>query len=313
MDEKLEKVSCDLQGFEFYKINEMDIPENSYIISNQNFRDVLYNPHLAGIRLQKRMEKASVAAAKAISKLALEGKGIKKANLCECVFLSGGLFYDLNFGFSQQFGVSLPQCFMGIKRQKIEGTAGDFEAVAGYANFEALPDEATILIGDTTASGATLRKGILEISKIAENEGKKIERIVMFTLAAPLRAMREFSKACEEISEVHDGLEYYFLGAQQVFHLMEDGTDLRFRGPDAIIADLEIEYSRGIWGEWLCENMKCAIFDWGTRCKNPLAHINEFGEFAGKKLGECDEKGCAVLERMLDEAGQIREEYEEII
>lgn len=310
MDSKLTSFSLDLPGFEIYRLEEEGIAKDSYVVSNQAFRDVLYNPHLAGRRLQNRMKKAAVAATKAITKISLEEKGIKKSNLCELVFLSGGLFYELNHGFSMELEVSLPQCFLGISRHKVSGSRGDFEARVGYANFESLPDESTILIGDTLASGATIKKGIMELSKVAQENDKRIERIVFFSLAAPLRGARNFAEACEEISEIHDGLEYHFFGAQQIFHLMDDGTDLRFRGRDAIIPDDELDYSKKTWGEWLCSKMKCAIFDWGTRCKNPMRHWEEFEEFANEALQNCeDSKGIEVLERMLDELKEMREEY----
>lgn len=313
MDKRLNRISTNIRGLDEYKLDEQGISNNSYLICHQSFRDVLYSPHLAGRRLQERMKKAGVTAAKAIIEMALSDKGVKKSNLCELVILSGGLFYELNYGFSQELEVSLPQCFLGVSRRKKEGTAGDFYADATYANFEALPDDATILIGDTLATGVSAQKGILELGRIATEQDKKIDKIIFFSLAPPLRGMRSFCEACEQISEEHDGMRYYFLGAQQVFHLMEDGTDLRFRGKDAIIPAAEIEYSREIWGEWLCENMKCAIFDWGTRCKNPILHWNEFEEFATQKLDECDEKGCAVLEKMLDELREMREEYQKEI
>lgn len=71
----------------------------------------------------------------------------KRENTCELVFLSGGLYYALNFGFKKEFGFALPQCFIGIQRQRVEGKSGEFRAVAGYGNFESLPDNAHVIIG----------------------------------------------------------------------------------------------------------------------------------------------------------------------
>ncbi len=311
MDKRLSRIDTQIIGLEAHRLEEQEIPKNTYILEHQAFRDVLYNPHLVAKVLQERMKKASVIASKAICEIALKNKNIKKADLCELVFLSGGLFYELNHGFAQTLEVSLPQCFLGISRHKIQNTQGDFLAKVGYENFESLPNNSTILIGDTLASGATIKEGILQLSKYATQNDKKIDRIIFFSLASPLRGIRNFYEACENISEQHDGIEIYFFGAQQIFHLMPDGTDLRFVGKDSIASDQAISYGKHIWGDWLLENMKCAIFDWGTRCKNPIAHFREFEEFAHNALNHCeDEKAQTVLEKMLDDIKNMKTQYE---
>ena len=45
--------------------------------------------------------------------------------------------------------------------------------------------------------------------------------------------------------------------------------------------------------------MKCAVFDWGTRCKNPIRHYHEFLKFVEDIKGkEMDGKARAVIEKM---------------
>jgi hypothetical protein len=65
------------------------------------------------------------------------------------------------------------------------------------------------------------------------------------------------------------------------------------------------------YGEYLGREMKCAVFDWGTRCKNPIKHYNEFLEFADSMLGrELDELSRSVIEKMKKETLEKLEELE---
>ncbi|MEM4633987.1 MAG: hypothetical protein QW275_02415, partial [Candidatus Anstonellaceae archaeon] len=58
------------------------------------------------------------------------------------------------------------------------------------------------------------------------------------------------------------------------------------------------------YGKYLSKNMRCAVFDWGTRCKNPKAHLEEFIKYADEELSslKIDQKGRMVLMRMKKEA-----------
>jgi len=95
----------------------------------------------------------------------------------------------------------------------------------------------------------------------------------------------------------------YLIVAEQLFHLMPDGTDLRFFGKDALMPDETKTYTLKTYGDFLASNMKCAVFDWGTRCKNPKRHYDEFLEFADgiAKDAGLDAKGRKEIGRMRDE------------
>jgi hypothetical protein len=59
------------------------------------------------------------------------------------------------------------------------------------------------------------------------------------------------------------------------------------------------------YGEYFSKNMKCAVFDWGTRCKNPKAHLIEFIEYAKTEMKkDLDKKGKKLISKMLQEAQQ---------
>ncbi len=84
---------------------------------------------------------------------------------------------------------------------------------------------------------------------------------------------------------------------------MPDGTDLRFLYPDAVMPQETRKRILDRYGEFLGLEMKCAVFDWGTRCKNPARHYREFLEFADSMLGKkIDSKSGIVLSMMKKKA-----------
>jgi len=282
-----------------YCVADESLLPDTYIICSDAARSVLYSPHLVGKRLQDAMEKnsaifADITAARVLS-------GAKRESICELVLLSGGLYYSLNHGFKKSFGFALQQCFIGIQRQRVEGRQGQFRAVAGYENFESLPNDAHVIIGDTMATGSTLVKGIQLLLDAAEDRGRSIKSITVLTLAGSADGARKLCKlARTHILPQHPGCKVSLYACEMLFHLMPDGTDLRFLMPDSIMPDESRQEALQRYGKYLSKNMRCAVFDWGTRCKNPKAHLLEFLEYSSRELSSLsiDEKGRSVLLRM---------------
>ncbi|MEM4137716.1 MAG: hypothetical protein QXV64_02390 [Candidatus Anstonellaceae archaeon] len=293
------------RGLKIYKIVEEEFPQNSYIICHKSFSDVLYHPYSAGISLQNKMQRVGVEFVKAIQFLCLKNKTPRKT-LVELVLLSGGLFYNLNFGFKKLFNFSLPQCFLGISRFMLPQKFGEFDARIDYSNFEALQDNATIVIGDTLATGATLSKAIEHLKKISEEKNKKINSIFFVTLAGSKKGAIAFKKALEKFENINSAIIF----AHQVFHLMPDGTDLRFFGPDVIIPPPTKSQTQKFYGEELGKNFKCAVFDWGTRCKNPLAHYEEFENYIKEFYPTVSgAKSKSVLQKLLLKVKKEKNSY----
>jgi hypothetical protein len=187
---------------------------------------------------------------------------------------------------------------LGIKRQKVEGSEGQFRAVSTYENFESLPQDASVIIGDTVATGSTLVRAIKELESAMDEKDGDIKRIVVCSLACSAEGARKLKKLEEKMAE--RGSELHLVVAEQLFHLMPDGTDLRFLREDSAMPDETREYTLQRYGEFLGREMKCAVFDWGTRCKNPKAHYEEFLSFCDEALkgGQIDEKGLLEISRM---------------
>ncbi len=283
-------------NYNLYKIKDKTIPKNTYIITSEKIKKVLYNPHLAGKKLQDAMEEVSTIFIKAISDKGL--KEVKPSSVVEYVLLAGGLYYNINYGFKKVYDRALPQCFLGIKRQRIEGTDGKFTAVTTYENFESLQNDTTVIVGDTIASGATIIRAIQNLEDALEEKDYSLKNLIIISLACSTKGARKLKKIEKKIK----GNLYLFV-AEQLFHVMPNGTDLRFLKEETIIPDETRQYTLKTYGEFLGQEMKCAVFDWGTRCKNPKKHYEEFLEFAEEilKNPKIDKQGQEVIENMKKE------------
>jgi uracil phosphoribosyltransferase len=291
-------VNLSKESYNLYRIEESNLPTNTYILSSAASREILYNPHIAGKELQTAMERLSPLFMEAATEKAL--KGTRVESIAEFVLLAGGLYYYMARGFRTLHGYALPQCFLGIKRQRVEGKEGEFRAVSTYENFESLPNDATVIIGDTVATGATIIRAIKDLEAAAAEKSGSIKKLVICSLACSTEGARRLRKLEERMVAADPNFRLYLLVAEQLFHLMPDGTDLRFFKEDVIVPEETRKYTMERYGEFLGKEMKCAVFDWGTRCKNPKKHYAEFLEFCDEilKNEKLDDKGKQEIERM---------------
>jgi len=295
--------------YRMYKLTEEKMPENTFIVCSEYASSILYRPHIAGKELQDRMEDVAEIFIDAVGRTVLKGK--KTSQTTELIFLAGGLYYQLNHGFKEKYNKAIPQCFLGIKRQRIEGTEGGFTAVATYENFESLPDNATVIIGDTIATGATLQKGIYHLLDSFQERNYKLENLVVCSLACSVHGAHLMKEIEKRVKRDFPDANVYLFVAEELFHLMPDGTDLRFLYPDAVMPDETRYRILKNYGEYLGKEMKCAVFDWGTRCKNPIKHYHEFLEFAEEMLKrDLDAKSKEVITKMEKETKQALTELD---
>jgi len=299
-------------NYRLYKITANNMPKQTYVICSNFSREILYNPHIAGKDLQTKMEKLSPFFIDIATQKALKGRMI--GDVVEFVLLAGGLYYFMARGFRELCNYALPQCFLGIKRQRIEGTEGKFKAVSTYENFESLPKDACVIIGDTIATGATMIRAGNELRRACNEIKGRIDKLIICSLACSAEGARRLKKLEDEMHKLNPEFELYLIVAEQLFHLMPDGTDLRFLGEDSLIPKETKEYTFERYGEFLGKEMKCAVFDWGTRCKNPKEHYLEFIEFSNEILSqEINEKTRDEINRMKEECSTYLKSLEKKI
>ncbi|MBD3210228.1 hypothetical protein GF318_02500 [Candidatus Micrarchaeota archaeon] len=301
------------EDYSVYRMEESGLPSNTYLLSSDASRSILYNPHVAGVELQTRMEKVSPLFIDAATEKALKGTRID--NMVEFVLLAGGLYYFMARGFRERHGLALPQCFLGIKRQRVEGTEGKFKAVSTYENFESLPRNASVIIGDTIATGATMVRALGELERASSEIRGKIDKLVICSLACSSDGAKLLKSLEDRMKRANPDFRMYLFAAEQLFHLMPDGTDMRFLGEKSMVPEQSREHTLERYGPALGKKMKCAVFDWGTRCKNPKKHYNEFLEFAEEILDgpELDEKGKSEIRRMQKEINEKLQSLEKTL
>ena len=296
-------------GYRMYRIGDESMPENSFIICSDYASDILYRPHIAGKDLLDLTEKMAFVFMDAVGREVLRGK--RTEDITELVFLAGGLYYQLNSGFRKRYGMALPQCFLGIKRQRVEGSEGEFTAVATYENFESLPDNGTVIIGDTIATGATLQKGIYHLLDALAEKKYRLENLVICSIACSSEGAKLLKEVESRVRKDHPKAKVWLFAAEELFHLMPDGTDLRFLYGDAVMPDETKGRILERYGTYLGHEMKCAVFDWGTRCKNPMRHFADFMEFVHEIKGkELDQKSRNVIGKMEGETKKMIAEFE---
>lgn len=307
------RLESEEKEYRLYRAAGEQFPENTFIFCSEISRSILYNPQIAGRELQERMERASRIFVDIAGKKALCGR--KFGDLVEFVLLSGGLYYCMARGFRETHGHALPQCFLGIKRERVEGGEGQFRAVSTYENFESLPKNPGVVIGDTIATGSTIIRAVGELEKAVEAVDGKLDSLAVCSLACSTEGARRLGSMEKKMRVRNPDFRLHLIVAEQLFHLMPDGTDLRFLREDSVMPDETKDYTLDAYGEALGKEMKCAIFDWGTRCKNPKAHYMEFIQFCDRALaeGKLDAKGRAEMGRMKGGAEAGLEEFEGIL
>jgi hypothetical protein len=295
--------------YRLYRIENSEMPDESYVLCHDSISRILYRPHIAGKELQDRMAEVATLFMDAIGRKVLKGK--KHQQITEVIFLAGGLYYQLNHGFKLKYNRILPQCFLGIKRQRIEGSEGEFTAVATYENFESLPDNGTVIIGDTIATGATLQKGIYHLLDAIQEKKYKLENLVICSLACSVNGAKLLKEVEARVKRESPNARVFLFVGEQLFHLMPDGTDLRLLYHDSVMPEETKKRILELYGEHLGKEMKCAVFDWGTRCKNPIKHYHEFMEFIHEiKRTKLDEKSRAVIEKMEKETKESLADFD---
>jgi len=282
------------------------IPESSFIFSSKPSRALLSQQWLAGKDVQRLAEDASTVFLH-IAKEHGPLKGLAPAQICEVVLLCGGIYYGIGKAFLRVFGKAAQQCFIGIKRY--QEPDGSWKANASYSNFEALKDNATLVIGDTIASGATMAKAISTIKEEVLRRNMRLNSIIVFSLAGGVDGVRRLRAVEEELRAIWPGFRMYYYGAEGIFHVEPNGTDMPFNNPNTVLTpEMSAELAKK---PLVFEKMKCCIFDWGNRCKNPIGHWHEFIEFCDELLSkETDPTKRAEIKRWRKKAERDIAKYQ---
>ncbi|KXB03448.1 hypothetical protein AKJ48_03880 [candidate division MSBL1 archaeon SCGC-AAA261O19] len=204
---------------------------------------------------------------------------------------------------------------MGARRHRV--SEEEFRAEINYTNFDPLPENGVLIIGDTIATGSTLSRALGEVRDELRRRDYGVKRLVVFSIAAAFRGCTKLLEWEKRFREWWPDFEVHLFAAEALFGL-ESGTHLRFRKPEeAIVPTNTKKYVTRTYGDYeeayLPGNI-CSIFDWGDRNFKPDRHLEDVLKFARTSIEKAeDDKSKEILEELEEGALAELERYKSSI
>lgn len=244
-----------------YHLRPLDT--DTYILESPALEAFLFDRTIVGIPLLDAARDATAHWLAALRDLELLDPAGDVAGL---TILTGGLYYGLQPAYQAVFGALLPENFIGVRRHLDERRR--WFADQHYQSFEA--PARTVLIGDTVASGVSVCQGLRTFAQWAASLG--LEQVHFFSACGSRIGGQRIRVACAEL-----GLRCTFTHGLAAFGLAAQGwqlpeTDLPWLHPDTLTHPRYLERARVAFQD----RPVCAIGDWGLRCKNPRAYLEEW-------------------------------------
>jgi hypothetical protein len=301
--EILEKIRVPIEG-NVYKVDHPKLPRNSYIICMPQAKKILYNPVVCGGKLGKLAVDCNKVFLRASRHLVPGFKELRAKEVTEIVILRGGLGYSIDVALNELFGGYLPRCFIGARRFRISGE--EFGAEISYCNFDPLPDNGVLLMGDTIATGASLSQVLGELEEELLRRDYGIKKLLVFSIAAAFNGCTKLAEWEEKFREHWPKFRVHLFTAEALFGL-DEGTHLRFRKEgEAIVPEETRAYVSRVYGDYETSYLPgniCAIFDWGDRIFRLKQHLEDVLKFARSSIKMAkDRKSREVLMGMEREA-----------
>jgi uracil phosphoribosyltransferase len=287
-----------------YKVSHPQLPRNTYILCMSSARKILYDPVVCGERLRRLAIECNKTFLKTAWQLVPNLKKTRANDICEVVVLRGGLAYALDVAFEDLFDAFLPRCVIGARRYRISGEK--FGAEIKYINFDPLPDNGILLMGDTIATGASLSRTLAEVRDELRRRDYRVKKLLVFSIAAAFKGSTRLFEWEERFREWWPNFRIHFFAAEALFGLV-DGTHLRFRKEgEAIVPEEVKKYVSKVYGDYergFLPNNICAIFDWGDRSFRIERHLKDVLRFASSSLKATkDPKAKRILKRIQRDA-----------
>lgn len=293
-----------------YKLDSNEIsvnmlPTSTYIISTPSSRKIHFSPTLIGNELFKESKKCSEVFLQFAFSLDLL-KNRKLEEMYELILLSGGCYYFLNEAFVRLFGTSLQTGYIGVKRYFKDGVP---KAVISYNNFEGVPNRGITLIGDTIGTGATIYASIKHYLKELARMNKKVDKIIVFSIAGALPGAQTLAKLEKEILKEYKTRLYVFF-CEAIFGLEDNNIDMKYFRKDTVAPEYSLKLAKKQFGEFFGTHF-CSIWDWGERNKDFLIHLQKVIHEAKRFKSKADsEKDSQSLENLIFQAKEKMISYQ---
>jgi len=244
-----------------YCVRSEHLLDNTFIIESDSSLKILLSPWIVGANLARRAQIASTDFLRIAFEICPELRKATLEQIAEIVPLAGALYYRMTQAFQTLFSETLNRCFVGAQRIKTtEGWITDLS----YQNYEAMPSDAIVLIGDTIATGGTMERMIHTTLQQSSN----IRAILIYSIAGGVAGAARISRYCENI-----GIPVYQFYSNAIFGVAPNGTDMLWLHPGTIALPDSRMQAVETYGEYLSEHW-CTVWDWGERAKQPVKHLN---------------------------------------
>ncbi|MHA2424040.1 MAG: phosphoribosyltransferase [Candidatus Thorarchaeota archaeon] len=248
-----------------FKVESDHLHESTYIIESSSALNILLKPWLVGAELANEARTSSVDFLKIAYHISPEFRSAKFSQITEVVTLAGALYYSTAEAFEIAFGETINRCFIGAKRHP---SPLGWVTELSYMNFEALPENPVIIVGDTIATGGTI-EGILEA---VLEQASNIQAIIVYSIAGGISGAVRLRKLAERID-----VPVYLFFSNAIFGVASNGTDMPWLHEGTIVSPELREKANTVYGPNLGKHW-CSVWDWGDRAKHPLKHLHELLE-----------------------------------
>lgn len=228
--------------------------------------EIITQPFLVGKELEELALQSSTDFVRALP----EDLG----NVVSLEILNGGHYYFVAPAYEAVRGTVCPVSILRAKR-KFEN--GEWKVNIWDEGGTPLIGFDTILIGDTVATGTTLAYTIRAMLVKIREAGAPPPNVMVFTIVGSISV-----KEHPVLQEIHtllaeNGKHLHLFYANARFKLDDaNGTDLSFTGAE-FDERAESEVATKLGEYRAC--MKCAVWDWGDRFREPQNHLEEIHEY----------------------------------
>ncbi|HEY0329885.1 MAG TPA: hypothetical protein VGC77_12390 [Rhodopseudomonas sp.] len=209
---------------------------------------LLFNRKNLGLDFVRECREASVLFLRHVKPLL----PAESSDVSEMMILTKGYYYFLHAAYELAFRRNLPINFVATNRTNVseEGVT----VKVHFANFDAATE--TLLIGDTIASGETVRV-VLE----AYLEAHSLRRVIILSYAGTIVGAQRITSFC-----LTRNIEPIFLFGLAAFGIAQNGFDIAFLHNQTIASPKYLERARSVYHD---RGISVAGWDFGSQAQAP--------------------------------------------
>lgn len=186
--------------------------------------------------------------------------------------LNGGHYYFVADAYKAVTGKDCPVATLRAKR-RLDEESKEWKVRIWERNDVSLSSGATVLIGDTVATGTTLSGVVASVIDEMDAAGT-YGNIMVFAIAGARACEAPLTKCAERLAAQGKTITVTFANA--AFNLADNGTDLGFTGAE--YAEGAAEAIAEVVGDF-SKHMKCAVWDWGDRFRLQHEHLTDISGY----------------------------------